>query len=161
MIIFMVDNMTYWNGNGKYENENKIIRDKYVPSEGVRLTADTSANRAIIAYLRMAHKYHRFYNDGDAFSGLHSVRVIENGRNVKEYPYDEFNERVAEEKMDKAILRVWKATYGATLPVVDELEDRHDYDVYEGRGRVSYKKYTIRRNGRSGRTKFYKILLDS
>ena len=38
MIIFMVDNMTYWNGNGKYENENKIIRDKYVPSEGVRLT---------------------------------------------------------------------------------------------------------------------------
>ena len=122
------------------------------------MTANSSANRAIIAYLSIAHKYYRFYNDGDGFGGMHSVRKTHMGGYHKEYPHDEFNERIAEEAVDKAIIRVWKATKEAILPVVDELEFKEYYDVYEGRGHVTYEKI---RTGRSGGGRFYKILLDS
>ena len=143
--------MTYWNRTGKYERENEILRNKYIPTSGVRLTLSKRANESLITYLRTAHKYYRFYNDGDGFGGMKSVRVAHMGGYHIEYPDDEFNVRIAEDKMDKAILRAWRATKGATLPVVDEIDDKDDYDIYLGNGRVTYKQ---------DRGRFYKVTVD-
>ena len=149
--------MTYWDKTGRYERESEILRNKYVPSSGMRLTYSNHANKALLAYLRMAHKYYRFYNDGDGISGMHSIRKAHMGGYHTEYPYDEHNERIAEDKMDKAIIRAWYATKGATLPVVDEIDDKEDYDVYVGRGKITYKSYDL---GRHRSRKLHKVILN-
>ena len=151
--------MTYWSDEGgKYQKEVKIIQEKYIPKTGtgIRLTASDVANRALIAYAKMAHKYYRFYNDGDRVEGMHSKIVVkQSGGYRKVFPYDDFNENLLENKMDRAILRVWRATKEATLPVVDEIDDYDDYDVYMGKGKVTYEKFRGYRGNR-----FYKTILD-
>lgn len=111
----------YWNNKGKYQKEYDILNKKYVPYQGMRLTGNKQADMSIIALIKMAKKYYRFYNDGDGFGGMHSTRVAHMGGYHRKFIFDEFNEKIAEDKADKAIIRAWKATKGATLPVVDEI----------------------------------------
>jgi hypothetical protein len=35
---------TYWNEKGRYQKEDKILTEKYMPSMGAFLTADKKAN---------------------------------------------------------------------------------------------------------------------
>ena len=42
--------MTYWERNGRYGRENEILRNKYIPDSGLKLTNNKSANEALIHY---------------------------------------------------------------------------------------------------------------
>lgn len=114
--------MTYWERNGRYERENEKLWNKYILSPtntvGFRLTNNKNANDALISYLKVAHKYYAFYFSREGIMGMHSIKKPYRGGYYKEYPADEFNKKIAEEAMDKAILRAWHATKEATLPFI-------------------------------------------
>ena len=42
----MTESKTYWNHEGKYQNEYDILNKKYVPYIGMRLTGNKQADKA-------------------------------------------------------------------------------------------------------------------
>ncbi len=107
--------MTYWENSGKYQKENQIIWEKYVPHVGVNLTDDKKANKALIALIKSAKKYYRYYNDGVGI------------RKYATSSEKEKKEKHLEETANRAISRAWKATKQGSLSVVG-----FEPDIYGG-----------------------------
>lgn len=101
--------MTYWEGTGRYEKENKILWEKYIPSSGINLTKDNSLNRLIKVFRKHSKQYYRYYNDGDRVPGV--------TRSPDKVGYNKIDKEKLERRMDIAILRLWKKSKGGTVPV--------------------------------------------
>ena len=123
--------MTYWENTGKYQIEYDLLNKKYVPNRGLYLTADRIANNALIRFVRFSNRYYRFYNDGDNphVAGVKMKRPetrIWTTYGIEYDEHNEANEQALEKAADAIILKTWKVTKHAMLPVVDEISDAHD-----------------------------------
>lgn len=106
---------TYWNNKGQYAKYDKKLWAKYIPSQGVNLTASQAANKAIIEYRTFSQAYRSFYNNG---SGVSSPNFYVGKPDDYQSASDIKKMIKLERQMNKIIVKTWKATKGAKLPVV-------------------------------------------
>jgi len=102
---------SYWNHTGKYEKEDRILWDTYIPSRGINLTDNESLNKIIKKFRKSSKAYYRYYNDGDRVPGItHRPKNYINSTDIRD-------QQKLEAWMDKIILRLWKASKKGTIKV--------------------------------------------
>jgi len=115
----------YWNREGRYQREYNILWNKYLIADSIR-TGDAEATKALKRLKSFGRKYHRFYNDGDAFTFegqrfvAHIVRKFKDrGRTVTKVFGEptEAQMRELDRIADRLILDAWRKTKGGTLPL--------------------------------------------
>lgn len=116
------ESKTYWENNGRYKKQDSKLWEKYIPNKGVNLTANSAANKAILEYRTFSAAYRSFYNNG---SGINSPRFYIASPSFEKGSEESDMKKMIklERQMNKIILRAWKATKGAKLPVVLESYD--------------------------------------
>lgn len=97
--------ITYWNSEGKYQKEYKIIYDMFIRNTQrgeERETDNLYITSKIKRIAKLSKKIYRYYNDGDTF--------VYKGIRIKfDYPTKEMNNalRSIESDFDDLIKEVW------------------------------------------------------